>query len=172
VYTNPLTVAAALEMGLVLEDLGYSLHARDLAIRHAAATGCLVGSAIDPEDEGAATEAFIDALPEVPLDSPLWDDPGVLLDAEMLASGSHPFPILAEGDDDRTAPDDFDHAMAALEDLPLPIAGGAPEPYQPTEEDLQDYDRWLQDLERRRDRERTESIAAVRKALYGPDPYA
>jgi hypothetical protein len=171
-YTNPLTVSAALELGLTLEDLGYSLHARDRVIRFAAAAGTLAGCPdLDREDEAVATEAFVDAMPAVPLDSPLWDDPSVLLDAEMLASGSHPFPIPTVGDDDRTEPSDFDAAMD-LEDLPLPVSGGAPEP---SAEDLADYAAWAEDLERRRDRERDlrpSALDAVRRALYGPDAFA
>jgi hypothetical protein len=73
-------------------------------------------------------------------------------------------------------PGDVDAAAAALEDLPfpdapdadpalafpgiapliermgiMPVSGGAPEPFEPTAEDLADYGRWSAELDARRD---------------------
>jgi hypothetical protein len=173
ISVNPQLAAAALELGLTLEDLGYSRRYIDLIIRHAAAAGTLVGSPVDPEDEAVAEAAFceaLDAMGPVPYDSECWDrDQAMTFDARMLADGVHPWPIPVDSDDDRAGPDDFDRAMAALEDLPLPISGGAPSP-----EDLADYHAWSEDLDRRRDekparsdRYGVDSLAAIHKALWG-----
>jgi hypothetical protein len=155
-----------------LRDRHYSAHAADSILGHVAATGCLASAAyLDREDEAEASEVFIDALPEVAGDGPAWDREDVFLDAEMLAAGNHPWPIPAAGDDDRAGPDDFDRAMMALEDLPLPISGGAPEP---SPEDLADYHAWSEDLDRRRDgepartdRHSVDSLERIHRALYG-----
>jgi hypothetical protein len=138
---------AADRMAVVLRDRTYCPKARDQVVRWAIAEGTPTGCPyLDHEDEDAATEAFIAGMEAVSLDSDAWDrDTSVLFDVAMLAEGNHPFPLPHEGDDDR----DFDAAMAALEDLPLPISGGSPEAFEPSEADWADYHRWSEDLERR-----------------------
>jgi hypothetical protein len=138
-----------------LRDHAYSAFAAERVLNHVAVTGCLASAAyLDREDESEATEVFVAALPEVADDSPAWDREDVFMDVELIQLGTHPWPIPTVGDDDRTEPDDF--AAAALEDLALPpISGGAPadEPatFEPTAEDLADFGRWSEALERRRE---------------------
>jgi hypothetical protein len=169
-YCDPAFRPGVAALAEWLRDHHYSAHAADRILGHVAATGCLASAAyLDREDEAEASEVFIGALPAVELDAEAWDREDVFLDAGLLADGRHPWPIPAVGDDDR----EFDAAMDALEDLPLPISGGAPEP-EPSPEDLADYARWSEDLDRRRDGEpaRTDrysarSLEAIHRALYG-----
>jgi hypothetical protein len=171
ISVNPQLAAAALELGLALEDLGYSRHHIDLIIRHAAAAGTLAGSPVDREDEAVAEAAFVealDAMAPVPYDSPAWDREDVFFDAEMLAAGNHPWPIPVDSDDGRADPDDFDRAMDALADLPLPlpISGGAP--FEPGAADWDDYREWadrLDTLERLQEQDRREAMGRL-----NPDP--
>jgi hypothetical protein len=154
---NPQIARAAAEVGLLLDDYHYSPHARDRIVRYTIAHGTPSGCPeLDREDESDACLVFESELEPVPYDSPAWErDTSVILDAAMLADGSHPFPIPTVGDDDRTEPDDF--AAAALEDLDImPISGGAPdgdeaEPFEPTAEDLADFGKWSEELDRRRE---------------------
>jgi hypothetical protein len=135
-----------------LRDHGYSAFATERVLNHVAVTGCLASAEyLDREDEEAATEVFIDALPEVAGDSPAWDREDVFLDAEMLADNVHPWPIPTVGDDDRTEPDDF--AAAALEDLALPpVCGGSEEAeaFEPSPDDLADFAAWSDAVAMRR----------------------
>jgi hypothetical protein len=127
---NPLTFAAALEMGLTLADLGSSPAARDRIIRHATAAGTLAGSEIDPEDEAAAEEAFVEALDAVPGDSDAWDRPDAFLDVESLLEPRRAVGVEPPAED-RTIPADAVLMPPELEEdvLGLPaIAGGAPGP--------------------------------------------
>jgi hypothetical protein len=116
---------------------------------HVAIHGTLAGSLIEPEDEADAEAVFVAALPEVPFDSEAWDHDEVFLDVAMLIEQTHPFPLPDEPD----APDAspflaFPGIRPLAERMTLPpIAGGAPEP---TAEDLADYARWSEDLDRRR----------------------
>lgn len=137
---NPLSFAAALEMSLTLEDLHYSSHARDRIVRHAAATGTLAGCPeLDREDEAVVEAAFVDALPAVPYDSPLWDRDDVFLDVELLATGTHPLPFAPEppagwkGE----APDEGwrhpHHGVLAVAGV-APVAGGSPD-FEPSDAD-------------------------------------
>jgi hypothetical protein len=140
----------------LLQDYDYCPAARDAVWRHIVANGTLEGSAIDREDMGDAEMVYIESLAPVPLDSDAWDrDAGVLFDVAMLAEGNHPWPIPTTGDDDREA---FDRAMDALEDFPAPVAGGAP--FEPSPADLEDYHRWSEGLDRRREED-------GRNPLYG-----
>jgi hypothetical protein len=137
-HVNPHLAAASLEMGLTLDDLGYSRHYVDQIIRHAAAAGTIVGSPVDPEDEAAVEAAFVealDAMNPVPYDDPAWDrDTAVIFDAAMLAAGNHPWPI----------PTDFDGAMAADD-----AAMAMPDPARLADwrgpEEQAFYDAWLRD---------------------------
>jgi hypothetical protein len=117
-YRNPHILVAVAPLAAWLSDHHYSIYAVEEIVGHVAAHGTLEGSGIEPEDEGEATEVFVDALPEVPFDSPAWDrDTGVLFDAAMLAGGNHPWPIPTLGDDDRTVPPDADLVPPELEDF-------------------------------------------------------
>jgi hypothetical protein len=76
-YRNPQLREAADAMAVILRDLGYTPHARDQVVRRAVAHGTPTGSEyLDREDEDAATEAFVGAMPEVALDSNCWDRDG------------------------------------------------------------------------------------------------
>jgi hypothetical protein len=144
-YRNPTyrPGLAALVEHLMGKD--YSSHAIARIFDHVATSGTLEGSLVEAEDMAEAEATFVDNLPELPADSECWDrDTSLIIDLDLLRRNEHPFPIPAVGDDDR----DFDAAMAALEDLNVPpVCGGGPEP---TEADLQDYGRWSEDIERRR----------------------
>jgi hypothetical protein len=134
-HANPQIVKAADEVMILLKDYGYTPHARDAVWKHIVATGTLEGSAIEREDMVDAENVFLESLPAVSLDSEAWDrDTAVTFDSELLWRNEHPWPIPAVSDDDRS----FDAAMAAMEDLPAPIAGGAPR-FEPTAEDLDWY---------------------------------
>jgi hypothetical protein len=145
---NPQIRAAALQVGILLDDYHYSPHARDAIVRHITATGCVTDApGLDREDQADAEAVFVAELEPVPLSSDAWDrDTGVLFDAELLVTG-HPWPYGPQvGDDDR----DFDAAMAALEDLPTangwtplpPISGGAP-----LNGDRDDFEAWLSQVD-------------------------
>jgi hypothetical protein len=126
----------------------YSTLARWRIYDHVAVHGTLAGSAIEPGDEAAAEAAFVDALPAVEPDSDCWDrDQCVTICCDLLRNGTHPFPYgPAIGDDDRTAPSDFDRAWDEamdLDDVPA-ISGGAPdddepEPFTPSSADWAEY---------------------------------
>jgi hypothetical protein len=149
-YRNPsLKPGLAALVGWLL-DHHYSSHAIGRIENFVAVHGTLAGSMVDPEDEAAAEEAFVAALPEVAGDSPAWDREDIFMDVELLAAGIHPWPIPAVGDDDRMEPDDF--AAAALEDLALPpVAGGSPDDEsEPSEADWRDYSEWSEALEMKR----------------------
>jgi hypothetical protein len=152
IHVNPRVAAAATELALTLEDLHYSRHYIDLIIRHAAATGTLAGSAIDPEDEAVAEAAFVDALDAepVPYDSPAWDDESVILDVRMMIDGTHPSPFAEGPVGDHDAPDASPHARfpgvatLAQRRAPMPISGGAPADLNG---DRRDFEEWLSQLD-------------------------
>ena len=66
---------------------------------------------------GGHEEAFTAALPEVPFDSPAWDAEDAFLDAELLATDRHPWPVPTVGDDDRMIPPDAVLVPPELEDF-------------------------------------------------------
>jgi hypothetical protein len=129
----------------------YSAFARERILNHVAATGCLASATyLDREDEEAATEAFVAALPEV-ADGAAWDREDVFLDAEMLADGSHPLGPFGTEPDEATlisheAPDGRHVARKMIGNgaLPPPIAGGAP---TPTDSDRRDFESWLSQVD-------------------------
>jgi hypothetical protein len=107
-------------------------------------TGC---PELDPTDEYGANSVFCDALDLVPYNAPAWDHDDVFLDAELLAAGTHPFPMPEPPD----APDDGPHArFPGVRALPR-ISGGSPaaEPFTPSQADWDDYSRWSRELEGR-----------------------
>lgn len=60
-----------------LRENHYIPHAREAVLAHTAEAGTPTGSIyLDPEDEAAATEAFVGALPAIPFDSAEWGDDG------------------------------------------------------------------------------------------------
>jgi hypothetical protein len=92
-------------LSLWLENEHYSQHARESILAHAAAEGTPTGSPyLEPGDEAGSNGAFIRALEPVPYSSPAWDLEDVILDAAMLAAGTHPFPM--PDDDGRDIPPD------------------------------------------------------------------
>jgi hypothetical protein len=143
-------------MCVLLRDYGYSAHARDRiacwTATHGTPTGCPY---LDREDEQDVTEVYVAGLEPVPFTGEAWDrDTSVIFDAEMLARGDHPWPIVGGPDDDREFdPDAGCESLPGLPDLRdpddwpeglPPITGGSPEaePFEPTNEDLQDFAQW------------------------------
>jgi hypothetical protein len=124
---NP-QVAVALEpLGILLDDYHYSAHARARILAYTAREGTPSGCPeLDAEDEHDCEMVYVEAFGPVPYDDPAWDDETMCLDVGLLARGVHPWPIPAVGDDDRA---------------------------EPTEDDLADYGRWSEELDRRRDSE-------------------
>jgi hypothetical protein len=165
-YVSPSVRRALGVLATLLEDCHYSRHARESICGHVAREGTLAGApGLDPGDEADAEMVFVAELESAPFDSEAWDrDQGVLFDAEMLAEGTHPWPIPAVGDDDRTIPPDAeleDYAAwdarqeRLMEEIRAlrPISGGAPvdgPPYDPTPEDLADFAAWSDAVAMRR----------------------
>jgi hypothetical protein len=107
-HRNPTFRPALAALVAFLMERGYTSTAIGKVFDFAATQGTLAGCEwLDPEDEAAAEEAFVDALPALDPASEAWDrDTSVIFDVEMLAEGNHPWPIPAVGDDDRTVPPD------------------------------------------------------------------
>src|SRR5262245_12448065 len=105
-YVSPSVGHALEQLGVLLDDYHYSPHARGRILSYAAAHGTPTGCAdLDREDEADATEVFVAELGPVDSDSPAWAREDVFLDAELLAAGTHPWPLgPMVGDDDRTGP--------------------------------------------------------------------
>lgn len=138
----------ALAAFLCLE--GYHEHARGVILSHVADHGTLEGlvaaGCLEPADEAAAEAAFVDHLEPVSVTDPAWDEYHLEPDSPPrweLEDGGY-LDLLSDEEIDRLAreragefeiPEDF-----AL-DLP-PIRGGSPEAdrFEPTAEDLDDYD--------------------------------
>jgi hypothetical protein len=137
-YRNPQLKPGLAALATWLIENHYSSHAIGRVQAFVAVNGTLAGAPmLEPADEPEAEEAFTAALPAVALASDAWDrDQSVLFDTEMLVEG-HPWPIPAQGDDDRT----------------VPPPGIDPEPYEPTAEDDAAYRAWLADREEAGDRE-------------------
>jgi hypothetical protein len=175
-YRNP-----ALRPGLValvawLLEQRYSSHAIGRIERYVAVHGTLAGSLIEPEDEAAAEEAFVEALDAVPSDSDAWDRPDAFLDVESLLDPRSAVGVEPPAGDRSIPPDAAIVPPELDDDLPCvtPISGGAPEPFQPSPEDWEDYHRWSEDLGRQRDaregrtgRHSPEALARINRALYG-----
>ncbi len=139
---------------------GYHEHARGVILAHVAEHGTLAGlvdaGCLEPADEAAAERAFVDHLEPVSVTDPAWDefgfDPGDgprYSPRYELEDGGY-LDRLTDEEIDRMAEDRVDlDALEAPEDFALatvlpPIAGGSPgaddDRYEPTEEDLADYD--------------------------------
>jgi hypothetical protein len=114
----------------------YSSHAMGRIESHIAVHGTLAGSMIEPEDEAAAEEAFVEGLDAVPGDSDAWDRPDAFIDLESLLEPRRPVAAEppAEG---RSIPpgaalmppelvDDLDDDLARFEaEHPVPAAPAA-----------------------------------------------
>jgi hypothetical protein len=122
---------AALVEHLMMRD--YSSHAIGRIFDHVACNGCLEGSLVEPDDMADAEACFVDALRPVDYSSPAWGEP----DEATLIS--------------HEAPDGASVVRRMQAKGVLPVSGGAPEPYQPTPEDLADLADWLERLDRERD---------------------
>jgi hypothetical protein len=149
---NPHVAVALDQLGVLLDDYGYSAHAKARIWAYTAQNGTPTGCRyLDREDEADASMVFEESLPAVPYDSEAWDKEDVFLDARMLAAGTHPLPF-GEGPD---APDgDPQVRFAGIESLAErmslpPVSGGAPE-FIPSAADLQEYGVWSEELDRRR----------------------
>jgi hypothetical protein len=141
----------------LLIERDYTQLARESICRHAYREGTLEGAGyLDADDRAEADEVFIAALEPVPYDSPEWGDP----DGLDVEAGCKPLPELPDLRDPHDwpdvgygqAPDEHwrhPHSSDGAGPLP-PLSGGAPEP---TAEDLEDYGRWSEDLDRRREAE-------------------
>jgi hypothetical protein len=110
-----------------LIDKDYTAHAVAHILGHVGATGCLATAEyLDREDEEAATEAFVEALPGVPYDAEAWARPDVYLDAESILAaagrrriprGVRLVPPELEPEDGPTAADlaEYGHYLEALD---------------------------------------------------------
>jgi hypothetical protein len=153
-YRNPQFRPGLAALVAFLMGRDYASTAIGKVFDFAATQGTLAGCEwLDPEDEAAAEEAFVDALPELDLTSDAWDrDTSVIFDVAMLAADVHPLPF-GDGPD---APDAdpmlaFPGARPLAERLGIPpVSGGAPEPepFTPSEEDWRDYREHFDRLER------------------------
>lgn len=178
-HRNPELVPAVNALSTTLFGAGYHEYAREKIVRLAWITGDPTASVeLCDEDEAEAVDAWIEGLPEVPYSSDAWSVPDVFLDVELMANGTHPFPMGPEqperdplgpgpfillGPDDGgpmdpedldgpDAPDDGPYCrFPGVMALP-PIRGGSDEaePFEPSAEDLADYHSWSEDLDRRR----------------------
>lgn len=148
-HRNPALAPAVNALSTTLWGAGYHEHAREKIVRLAWITGDPTASVeLCDEDHQEAVDAWIEALPEVPFDHPSWDNATVVLDVELLANGTHPFPFGPEEPErDPLGPGPFI--------LLGPDDGGPMDP---------------EDLDRRRaaiDRHSPEGLALFSLALYG-----
>lgn len=141
--------AEALEaLGAWLMDQHYSQHAQEAIVGFAAIEGTPTGSPyLDPEDEAAASEVFVEAMGEVPFEAAIWGSPEgresmwTPLDDRWTAA-----PLLAIPDelDDDQGDDEPPYRRwdpAEEEDtgeFPPPVPEPEPEPFEPSAEDWAD----------------------------------
>lgn len=104
-YTRTLYADNPLRPGLDalswwLEQQHYSQHAREMILARTAEEGTPSGCVyLEGEDEAAASECFVAALPAVPYDSPQWGEAD-LIEAVPPVAGGGPFEPSAEDWDD------------------------------------------------------------------------
>ena len=120
-YVSPSVRGALEQLSVLLDDYHYSPHCRGRILAYTAAHGTPTGCPeLDREDEPDAEMVFVESLEPVDLTSEAWDrDRGVLFDAEMLATESHPWPI----------PIDYDAGSPPIPD-PLPENFRSPEDWE------------------------------------------
>jgi hypothetical protein len=83
-YRNPAYRPGLAALVAWLLDQRYSSHAIARIESYVAVHGTLAGSMIEPEDEAAVEEAFVEGLDAVPGDSDAWDRPHAFVDVESL----------------------------------------------------------------------------------------
>jgi hypothetical protein len=107
-YTAPTNLGnAPRALAAWLLEANYSAHARERIVSHAVAEGTLTGCPeLDCEDEAAASEVWVEALPAVPQTGREWCDPmeWTLPDAELEAIDAENFDAEC---DRRDAPPSF-----------------------------------------------------------------
>jgi hypothetical protein len=73
-YRNPTFRPGLAALVGLLRERSYSSHAIGRIFDSVAASGTLEGSLVEPDDMADAEAAFVDNLPEIPFDSPVWGD--------------------------------------------------------------------------------------------------
>lgn len=144
-----------------LMSIGYAHSTAERVAAYAEEEGTLAGCPdLDGEDEREAEEVFVSEMDPVPSPSPDWgsmrgdESPRFEEDDRWELGPDRPTlraipPELEDDDEHDTAildlwEDRHEEAMRGLEVDRIPDAG---EPYEPTEQDLADYDLWLRDRE-------------------------
>jgi len=135
-------------------DQHYSQHCweriRDHTAVHGTPTGC---PELDPEDEATATEIYCQAMPAIDPGDSAWDLPVRPSVASLRALppdlDDEEFQTLwdaacANHDADDEAAELARHWEPAPDDRPDPA------PFEPSAEDLDDYDRWSMQVQARR----------------------
>ena len=131
----------------------YVRRCREGVAAHIRATGCLEGVVpefLDAEDLETATEILVDAFEPASYGSPEWseddspwstnlDSGDWLIDPET--GEVHPRPEPDAPDESAASGESYWAAMMADDITPLPVSGGAPDHFEPSEADLQDYAR-------------------------------
>lgn len=96
-YRNPSLRPGLAALDAWLQDGEYTENARGRIVAYTAANGTPTGCIeLDPADEYGASSVFCDAMDLVPYSSDAWSAPDVFLDVELLANGTHPFPMGPE----------------------------------------------------------------------------
>jgi hypothetical protein len=104
---------------------------------------------IEPDDEAAAEEAFVEGLDAVPGDSDAWDRPDVFLDVETLLEPYEAFAAEPPAES-CSVPPGAALIPSELKDLDLPpIAGGTDEvePFTPSPAECADDRAHLDEVE-------------------------
>src|SRR6185312_6133526 len=153
-YRNPTFKPGLDALVALLMGRNYSGHAIGRVYDHVAVHGTLEGSMVEPEDMADAESAFVDALPAIDFDSPVW---GGDFDAALEADDdAMPLPELPDVRDPGDWPSEAQLIAAEAPDgaivarkmidagvLPMPVSGGSPDdepaPFEPSEDDWRDY---------------------------------
>lgn len=85
IHHNPALLPGMVALTEYLWGRGYPQRAYSRIVAYAGIDGTPTGCpGLRPEDEGPATESFVDALPDAPDDDPAWGNPSVFIDVESL----------------------------------------------------------------------------------------